>query len=144
MATREYPRGQTKEDVSTGSHRQTKLAALKGSMRLKTLLEMAAEFADCARRPLTYRLAAIGLRPDGLVVGACNVSVKGQRTPEGHAEYRVHSKLRPRSIVAVARVCHGKWANAKPCASCETILRNARVKRVCYTIGPGEYGIIDF
>ena len=113
-------------------------------MKPKDILQIAVEVA---RREPTHKghmlMAAASMRSDGLVVCAYNVQVKSQRSPHGHAEYRLHSKLTPGSTVAVARVTRaGDWALAKPCKACETILRNFRVKRVVYTISPGEFGTI--
>ena len=43
--------------------------------------------------------------------------------------------------VAVARVlANGDWALARPCKNCQTCMKRKGVKRVYYTISPGEYG----
>lgn len=44
----------------------------------------------------------------------------------------------------IARVGrNGLPALAKPCSTCEPMLREARVKRVVYSIGPREYGVLN-
>ena len=114
-------------------------------MKPQQLLELAATVAN--RRPSharAYQLAAFAERRDGLLVSAFNVQVPTQRPPRGHAEYRIHSKLTVGSVVAVARLSStGEWALAKPCKACEALLRNCRVKKVFYTIGPREYGALE-
>jgi len=111
-----------------------------------SLLELAAAVAD--RAPScrkAYRLAAVAVRTDGLLVSAFNVQALGQKEQRrGHAEYRLHSKLTSGSVVGVARVnALGEWAMAKPCVACETLLRNRRVRVVYYTIAPDEYGVLN-
>ena len=100
-----------------------------------------------ARRPRgsNYFLSAVALRPDGLLVSSFNVTIPNQRTPRGHAEYRLHSKLTADSIVYVARVkADGSIGLAKPCDDCENVLRQRRVARVYYTISDDEYGVMEF
>jgi cytidine deaminase len=94
--------------------------------------------------PRTFLLGAVGLRNDGVYVSARNVSALDV-VPDYHAEARLVRKMTPGSTVWVARVTRkdGKWAMAKPCPGCERRLRSAGVERVIYTIGPGEWGVID-
>lgn len=113
-------------------------------MKPRDLLSIAAAIAkrEPSRRGHML-MAAVGIRPDQLMVSSYNVQVPAQRAPHGHAEYRLHSKLQAGSLVAVARVTRdGEWAMAKPCAACEAILRNMRVSKIVYTICPGEFGTI--
>lgn len=87
---------------------------------------------------------AVGVRPDGLVVSSYNVLVEGQRTLRGHAEYRLHSKLISGSDVYLVRTGSTPEPRlAKPCVACETLLRQRRVRRVYYSIGTGEYGVLQ-
>mgnify|MGYP003511981740 CR=1 FL=1 len=115
-------------------------------MKPKELLDIAASFAW--REPKwrgDMLMAAVSVRSDGLFVASRNVQVPAQRTPHGHAEYRLHSKLKKGAVVAVARVTRaGEWANAKPCKGCETVLRNRRVSVIYYTDPdePEGYGTI--
>ena len=104
-------------------------------MKPRELLDMAINFA---KREPKWRgdmlMAAVSQRSDGLFAASRNVQVQAQRTPEGHAEYRLHSKLRKGAVVAVARVTRdGQVAKAKPCKGCETLLRNRRVSVIFYT-----------
>lgn len=66
--------------------------------------------------------------------------------PTAHAEARLAKKLDVGSVVYVARVrCdNGKLAMSKPCPHCERILKNRGVKRVTYTIGENEFGVLEF
>lgn len=92
----------------------------------------------------TYYLAAAGTRADGTTVVSFNGNPKHVMW-ESHAETRLIKKLTPGSIVAVIRVhASGEYAMAKPCESCELLLRRAGVKKVFYSIGPGQYGILNF
>lgn len=101
---------------------------------------------------MIWGLGSIGVRSDGAVVHADNGGVRtahGGRLPCGHAEVRLARRLTPYSTVYVARVVYDAqgslvWAMAKPCANCERRLRNAGVRRVFYTIAPGEYGVLSF
>lgn len=48
------------------------------------------------------------------------------------------------ATIYIARVGrNGKPAMAKPCEYCEPMLREAGVKKVKYTIGPNEYGVLN-
>lgn len=90
-------------------------------------------------------LGAVGLRNDGVIVYSRNVA-SSEPAPNHHAETRLVRKLTPRSEVWVARVAKGtgNWAMSKPCKNCEGRLRSAGVERIVYTIGPGEWGVIEF
>lgn len=47
------------------------------------------------------------------------------------------------TVLYLARVGrNGKPAMARPCKDCEAMLRNSRVKKVIYTIGPHEFGTL--
>ena len=92
----------------------------------------------------SFFLGAVGLRNDGVFVFAKNVPAT-DHVPGHHAETRLVRKMTPDSTVWVARVARkdGRWAMAKPCASCERRLRSAGIRRVVYTIGPEEWGVIN-
>lgn len=118
---------------------------------MNSLLASAIELArrHKIRHRKQFRLCAVGKRRDGLYVHSFNVQVgiKGlsEKVPEKHAEARVATKLTVDSTVAVARVLRdGTVANAKPCQSCQTRLRNMGVKKVFYTIGPDECGVLQW
>jgi|GEM_PF-1741431 tRNA(Arg) A34 adenosine deaminase TadA len=92
----------------------------------------------------TFLLGAIGLRNDDVLVSSRNVPGRDV-VPDHHAEARLSRKLTPGSTVWVARVARrdGSWAMARPCPGCEIRLRSSGVKRVVYTIGPNEWGVMD-
>lgn len=80
-----------------------------------------------------------------MVVRAANGLVDNRHAP-AHAEARLCRKLDSGSVVYVGRVLRsdGSIALAKPCGRCEARLRNTGVKKVFYTIGPGEWGCLEF
>lgn len=85
---------------------------------------------DDARR---FRLGAVGLRKDGVIVASCNGN---PRFPDRkhHAEYRVCRKLTDNSVVYVARVlADGSIGCAKPCPSCMKCLKSKGVLAVFWT-----------
>lgn len=92
----------------------------------------------------TFYLGAVGIRDDGVMVSAYNAPSK-EPCARAHAEARLVRKLSKYSIVYVTRIARGSndWALAKPCNSCMMALRRAKVKKIYYTIGPGEYGVIN-
>jgi tRNA(Arg) A34 adenosine deaminase TadA len=92
----------------------------------------------------SFFLGAVGLRNDGVFVSSRNAA-STDLVPDHHAEARLVRKMTPDSTVWVARVARkdGNWAMAKPCPGCERRLRASGVTRVVYTIGPGEWGVID-
>lgn len=91
-----------------------------------------------------YYFGAVGIRPDGLLVQSYNIYDKKRQAFEGHAEYRLASKLQAGSDVYVVRVNRQQTDRiGKPCPRCESRLRNQRVRNVYYTIGPNEYGVLS-
>lgn len=92
----------------------------------------------------SFLLGAVGLRADGVFVSSRNIAAP-DLVPQHHAEARLVRKLTPNSYVWVARVSrkNGDWCLAKPCPGCQRLLRSSGVKRVVYTIAPGEWGVID-
>ena len=93
----------------------------------------------------SFFLGAVGQRNDGVFVSARNISATDY-APNHHAEARLVRKLTPDSIVWVARISKrdGCWAMSKPCLSCEMRMRRSGVKKVVYTIGPNEWGTLQF
>jgi tRNA(Arg) A34 adenosine deaminase TadA len=90
-----------------------------------------------------YLLAAVIQRKDGAIVVSAN-SLSHLPTPSGHAEARAIRKADVGSTLYVARVTRdGEWAMSKPCKHCQALIRNRGIKKVYYTIGPGEYGVWD-
>jgi cytidine deaminase len=109
-------------------------------------LRLAAEYAEHgdakdARRQ--YRVGAIGLRNDGTTVSAYNIPCRRPH-PEAHAEARLIRKLDFGAVVFVARIGRdGEFKLAKPCSRCRSKMAARRVRRCYYSIGPGEYGVLD-
>jgi len=105
----------------------------------------ARKFATRIRDERTYYLGAYGIRADSARVRARNGAAL-YLAPEAHAEVRLCRKLDRGAVVYVARISRidGGYRIAKPCANCRKALKQRGVSRVYYTIGPNEYGVIDF
>lgn len=112
--------------------------------KIFSYFEIAGRIAKSKKDKRTFLLGAIGIRRDGAMVSAYN-SAATSPTPAAHAEARLVKKLDHNATVYVARIAlgTGEFAMAKPCHNCERALRSRGVKRVYYTIGPKEYGIMD-
>lgn len=114
----------------------------------KKMLAAAAEAAGRNNRrgkdPRGFLIGAVGLRGDGVIVTSRNVAAT-DLAPNHHAEARLARKLTPNSTVWVARKLRASddWAMARPCPGCQNRMRSVGVKRVVYTIGPNEWGVID-
>jgi len=89
-----------------------------------------------------YRLGAVGIRSDGVIVSASNL-VTPAPNQRCHAEYRLSDKLTPKSVVFVVRIDReNNFTLAKPCVNCEGKMRNIGVSRVYYSISNKEYGVL--
>ena len=113
-------------------------------MNAEGLLSLAAAYAKQTAPDIrNFRLGAIGIRGDGAAVFARNGTGIAP-TPNVHAEARLCRKLDLNANVYVARILHAgdKWAMAKPCPACLTRLAAKDVKRIFYTISPGEFGCL--
>jgi len=101
--------------------------------------QVAIKSCDLRTDKRNYLLGAIGVRVKSKNIAATDC------VPDHHAEARLSRKLTPKSTVWVARVTrkNGSWAMARPCRNCENKLRAIGVKRIVYTISPGEWGVID-
>lgn len=114
------------------------------------LLHVAARLANDLRgkQRQGYYLAAVGVRRDGALAHATNKAMRANGylpVPSTHAEARLCRKLDASAEVYVARVVgDGSWAMSRPCERCRLALVARRVRRVYYTIAPGEYGVMDF
>ena len=111
-------------------------------MNTRKLLKIAAKISRIKVDNRNFCLGAVAIRNDDVIVYAYNGNAK---TPErkAHCEARLARKLDKGSIVYLARTnASNEWANSKPCLSCENILRRRKVKRIYYTIGPNEWGVI--
>ena len=105
--------------------------------KLQSLSKLASDLASTGD-DRTYKLAAVGIRNDGVIVSARNIRCP-QKTPTAHAEVRLAKKLTPGSVVIVSRIARGTGlpVMAKPCRNCENALRSAGVDRVYYTTSNG-------
>ena len=124
------------------------------------LLKLAAEYsASHSDDKRLFLLGAVGVRNDGRIVHARNDAVRDtcprddkstfyiyKRFPESHAEVRLTRKLGFNATVYVARVTKGagELAMARPCSTCQAILRAFRCKKAFYTISNSEWGVFDF
>lgn len=102
-------------------------------------LDLAIRIAKGGEEERNYLIGCVGIRTDGAIVVAANLLTK---RPEhsAHAELRTLKKSDKGSTLYVARIHRdGNWANAKPCIKCQTLIRNKKVKRVFYTVGPEEW-----
>ena len=89
-----------------------------------------------------FRLGAVGVRNDGILVSASNRPAPYPH-PDAHAEARLTMKLTPGSEIWVARVRKdGTLGIARPCPRCMVRIRAAGVRRVAYTISDCEHGVI--
>lgn len=113
------------------------------NLNIEKYLNLAADVAIIKDDERTFYLGAVGLRSDGVVVAASNVPAAWP-VPTHHAEARLCRKLDRWTTVFVARVNSSGWALARPCPNCQSRLRRKKVLRVYYTIGPSEYGVLDF
>lgn len=114
----------------------------------RRMLMMAAEIAlenPVRKDNRTYRLGAVGVRNDGVIVVAKNLAAPNV-VPTHHAEARLVRKLTPNSVVWVARISRAtdEWTMSKPCENCQGRMRAAGVRRVVYTIAPNEWGTLLF
>lgn len=107
-------------------------------------LSDAARISRAKQDDRNYFLGAVGIRSDGATVISYNGAPKFP-TPEHHCEYRLCRKLDQGSRVYLARtLASGEWANSRPCPRCFQCLKAKGCLYVAYTIGPDEYGIIEF
>lgn len=104
-------------------------------------LELASRVARGNTQAKSFLFGAVAERQDGAIVVSTNIRTQ---TPEhsAHAEYRLLKKCGWGATIWVVRVDrNGQWAMAKPCIKCQTLIKNKGVKKVFYTIAPGEYGV---
>ena len=103
---------------------------MRNSIRkMFAIAELTAEMGDCKEASRSYRLGAVGIRRDGVMVAASNIAVR-QPTGEAHAEYRLCRKLTPQSVVFVVRLTKNGWGMARPCKKCAQALAN--IDNVCW------------
>jgi cytidine deaminase len=89
-----------------------------------------------------YRLGAVGIRSDGIIVTANNIPCR-ELTAPAHAEARLVRKLTKNSEVYVVRIQRdGSLANARPCMTCQRLMRGRGVLKVYYSISQNEWGCL--
>jgi tRNA(Arg) A34 adenosine deaminase TadA len=111
--------------------------------RMFRLANDAAKVIDKNGLRRKYRLAAVGIRNDGVIVFSSNLPI-AVPNPKAHAEYRLCAKLTPGSTVWVVRIDRsGHYVMAKPCRSCTSRMVKYGVKRCYYTISDNEWGVLD-
>lgn len=111
---------------------------------LKAAAEAALQNSETCMDIRSFFLGSVGLRNDGVIVSSRNVAARDVALTH-HAEARLSRKLTPQSEVWVARVRkNGEWAMSRPCKSCQIKLKKAGVDRVVYTLGPNEWGTLEF
>jgi len=110
--------------------------------------EVAARVATMKDDRRTFRLGAVGVRTDGVMVAACNGPVRKHTdvVKQAHAESRLIRKLDKGSVVYVVRIARedDEYRIARPCRACQVALKSRKVSKVYYTVGPGEYGVMTF
>jgi tRNA(Arg) A34 adenosine deaminase TadA len=113
-------------------------------VKLRDLLQLAGRVARMRQDGRSFLLGAVGVRSDGAVTVSPN-GPSERPNKSVHAEARLARKLDKGSVVYVARVrrVDGQFANARPCQDCQRALAARGVKRVYFTVGETEYGILD-
>ncbi len=93
---------------------------------------------DCRQ----YRFGAVGIRKDGTIVYSRNIPTRYPE-PKAHAESRVARKLNRGSIVYVVRIDRkDDLTTARPCKSCQRIMKSKGVKKCFYSISNNEFGVL--
>ena len=104
---------------------------------------LAAQVAAKGSDQRHYRIGAVGVRSDGVIV-VSNNSLSKEPQKKAHAEARLARKLNKNSVVFVVRILrNGELASARPCSDCQKALRGRGVSRVYYAIDSFEYGVLE-
>jgi len=115
-------------------------------MKIKKYFRMAKLIAyqgDAKNAKRQHRLGAVGLRNDGVIVGASNLCNRNI-CPEAHAEFRTCNMITPNSVIFVVRINRkDEFVMAKPCQSCQRYMKVKGVRRCYYSTDDG-YGVIKF
>ncbi len=110
---------------------------------MRKILEAAALLAFSTKnREKNFFHGCIVQREDGAFVKSVNSTFVENKTPPAHAEARALRKAGRGGVLWVARVSrHGDWAMSQPCPTCRALIINKGIRKVFYTIGPGEFGV---
>ena len=112
--------------------------------KVERYFRLAAKVAANGDELRQYRLGAVGIRSDGVIVTSSNTRCR-QPQRQAHAEARLSRKLNRHSVVFVVRILqNGGFAMARPCLSCQKVLRGRGISRIYCSIRESEYGVIDF
>jgi tRNA(Arg) A34 adenosine deaminase TadA len=113
-------------------------------MELTSLFRQAKRVAVNGSRIRRHQLGAVGVRQDGVIVKSANLSNRLPE-PQAHAEARVVKKLGWGGTIYVVRILRsGEYALARPCKTCQSIMKMHGVKRCYYSIDSNSYGVIVF
>jgi len=98
---------------------------------VKLAADVATHTDDCR----AYKIGAVAVRRDGVIVTAANIPSQHQMLA-CHAEARVLRKAGKGSTLYVARVMPGgSYGLARPCSGCAGLIRAKKVAKVFYTLG---------
>jgi len=93
-------------------------------------------------RNVSFKHGAAAIRADGKFVVSYNERAQSP-TWKVHAEARICRKLDVGATVAVVRIGDkGIWMPSKPCSGCMKCMQRKGVKKVLYSIGKEEYGVL--
>lgn len=113
-------------------------------MNVRKMLELAAQVANLKVDGRTFRHGAVAVRDDGVSVHSYN-GFPGPPLFSAHCEARLVRKLDKGATVYLVRTLkNGDWANTMPCAACQRALKRAKVKKLYYTTGPGQWDSLSF
>ena len=108
---------------------------------MKRFFRLAKDIAikdDCRQ----YRFGAVGIRKDGTIVYSRNIPTRCPE-PKAHAESRVARKLDRGSVIYVVRIDRkGNLTTARPCKSCQKIMKSKGIRKCFYSISNKEYGVL--
>ena len=106
---------------------------------------LAKEIAQSKDDKRSFLVGSVGLRNDGVMVGAPNAP-----TPEpvrtAHSEWRISRKLDRHSVIYIVRILrkNNQFAISRPCPDCQKILTSKQVKKVFYTnLGIGVWLLVS-
>ena len=88
-----------------------------------------------------FLFSGVAVRQDGSITCGNNILTE-LPNPNAHAEKRILSKAGYGATLYLVRIKRdGTWAMAKPCRHCETFIKNMKVRKVVYTVGPNRYEV---
>lgn len=110
---------------------------------MKTIknIELAKKIAIRGRNKKQYHLGCVAKRKDGSIVSSFNTRSYG-KAPSSHAEAKTLRKAGLGATIWVSRVmANNSLGMAKPCETCQKLIRKYKVKKVYYSISDDEYGV---